>query len=155
MNDGTGRPQTYQPAHLRRRSGIRIRPFLSEAPLTPQEWLQVPGDVVRALIGGVTDEIKKIFGITPPPVSSVPASVSASLTGSPAAQAISPAASLQSQDPVAEKVATRTAPVRDTLTKGTRAHRAAAVPATAAEGPGAGSCSLRFPEDRQSGNIGQ
>ena len=75
-------------------------PFLSQAPADPAEWVQVPGDVVKALIGGVTDEIKKIFGVTPPPVSSVPASVSASLTGSPAVQAISPStSSLQSQDP--------------------------------------------------------
>jgi len=74
-------------------------PFLSQAPLTPQEWLQVPGDVVKALIGGFTDEIRQIFGVTPPPVSSVPASVSASLRGSPAAQAISPTTSSESQDP--------------------------------------------------------
>ena len=73
--------------------------FLSQAPLTPQEWLQVPGDVVKALIGGFTDEIKKIFGGTTPPVGSVPSSVSASLRGSPAVQAISPATPSENQDP--------------------------------------------------------
>ncbi|MFN8032514.1 MAG: PE-PPE domain-containing protein [Mycobacterium sp.] len=79
-------------------SGV-YTPFLSQAPLTPQEWLQVPGDVVKALIGGFTDEIKKIFGLAPSPVASVPASVSASLRGSPVTQSVSPTASSQSQDP--------------------------------------------------------
>lgn len=78
-------------------SGV-YTPFLSQAPLTPQEWLQVPGDVVKALIGGFTDEIKKIFGLAPSPVASVPASVSASLRGSPVTQSVSPTASSQSQD---------------------------------------------------------
>ncbi|HTY29017.1 MAG TPA: PE-PPE domain-containing protein, partial [Mycobacterium sp.] len=74
--------------------------FLSQAPLTPQEWLQVPGDVVKALIGGFSDEFKKLFGLTtPPPVSSVPASVSANLRGSTATQSVSPASSSVSQDP--------------------------------------------------------
>ena len=44
-------------------SGV-YTPFLSQATLTPQEWLQVPGDVVKALIGGITDEIQQIFGVT-------------------------------------------------------------------------------------------
>lgn len=79
-------------------SGV-YTPFLSQAPLTPQEWLQVPGDVVKALIGGFTDEIKKIFGVAAAPVSSVPASVNASLNGSPAVQAISPTTSCQDPTP--------------------------------------------------------
>ena len=72
-------------------------PFLSQAPLTPQEWLQVPGDVVKALIGGFTDEIKQIFGGAAA-VSSVPSSVSASLRGS-AVQAVSPTTSSVTPDP--------------------------------------------------------
>ena len=36
-------------------------PFLSSRPLTLAEWLQVPGDVIRALIGGINDEIRDIF----------------------------------------------------------------------------------------------
>lgn len=62
-----------------------------------QEWLQVPGDVVKALIGGFTDDIKQIFGGAAA-VNSVPSSVSASLRG-PAVQAVSPTTSSVAPDP--------------------------------------------------------
>jgi len=96
-------------------------PFLSEAPLTPQEWLQVPGDVVKALIGGFTDGITHIFGGATPPVSSVPASVSASLRGSPAVQAISPTTASESQGltPVTTP-ADDTTPVHDPTVRATK-----------------------------------
>ncbi len=64
-------------------------PFGSVNPLTPAEWAQVPGDVFRALVDGVTEQLQKpFFGIlvpadgggaaataarTPAPVSSVSA----------------------------------------------------------------------------------
>lgn len=42
-------------------------PFLSQAPLTPQEWLQVPGDVARALVVGFQDAFPVLrFGRTAP-----------------------------------------------------------------------------------------
>lgn len=93
-------------------------PFLSQAPLTPQEWLQVPGDVVKALIGGFTDEIKHIFGGAAA-VNSVPSSVSASLKDS-ATQAISPTTSSESPDPTPV-----TAPADDTTPADTSAVRVA------------------------------
>jgi len=33
-------------------------PYLSVAPLTPAEWAQVPGDVIKALISGVSDVLR-------------------------------------------------------------------------------------------------
>lgn len=42
-------------------------PFLSRAPLTPQEWAHVPGDVIRALIVGFQDSFPILrFGKTAP-----------------------------------------------------------------------------------------
>lgn len=41
--------------------------YLSQAPLTPAEWLQVPGDVVRALVVGFQDAFPLLrFGNTAP-----------------------------------------------------------------------------------------
>jgi hypothetical protein len=105
------------------KSGI-YTPYLSEAPLTPAEWAQVPGDVFKALIGGFTDEIKKIFGVTPPAVSSVPASVSASLKSSPATQVNSPTTSSESPDPTpvdpGSTPADVTTPVHDPTVRATK-----------------------------------
>ena len=42
-------------------------PFLSKAPLTPAEWAQVPGDVLRALVVGFQDAFPILrFGQTAP-----------------------------------------------------------------------------------------
>jgi hypothetical protein len=41
-------------------------PFLSVNPLTPAEWLQVPGDVVRALLTGFSDVFFPPAPATPP-----------------------------------------------------------------------------------------
>jgi hypothetical protein len=49
-----------------RQSGDYV-PFLSQAPLTPAEWLQVPGDVLRALVVGFQDAFPILrFGQTAP-----------------------------------------------------------------------------------------
>jgi len=44
--------ETYQPYDRTFLTSATTEPFLSVNPLTPAEWLQVPGDVVKALIGG-------------------------------------------------------------------------------------------------------
>ena len=43
---------TYQPYDRTFLTSATPEPFLSVNPLTPAEWVQVPGDVVKALIGG-------------------------------------------------------------------------------------------------------
>lgn len=49
-----------------RQSGDYV-PFLSQAPLNPAEWLQVPGDVLRALVVGFQDAFPILrFGQTTP-----------------------------------------------------------------------------------------
>lgn len=79
--------------------------FLSQAPLTPQEWLQVPGDVIRALIGGITTEIQKIFT---PGAAAIPSSVGAApkQTPAPTATSTAPAAA---EPPEAKVTANTTA----------------------------------------------
>ena len=58
--DGATYTRTY------RQSGDYV-PFLSQAPLTPAEWLQVPGDVLRALVVGFQDSFPILrFGQTAP-----------------------------------------------------------------------------------------
>ena len=79
-------------------------PFLSQAPLTPSEWLQVPGDVLRALVVGFQDAFPILrFGQTapmltvdgnhlaityPPPVRTAPAADTDPVDSRPAAPAI-------------------------------------------------------------------
>ena len=76
-----------------------LTPWLSQNPLTPAEWAQVPGDVVHALIDGIVTEIQTLFGggstaapaaaITPvaAAVSDAPAADDASATDAPAVDA--------------------------------------------------------------------
>lgn len=64
-------------------------PFMSQSPLTLQEWLQVPIDVVGALIDGVVTEIHELFGGTSmgdTPTQAPPAAV----VSEPAEQAVEP-----------------------------------------------------------------
>ncbi len=82
-------------------------PYLSQATLTPQEWAQVPGDVIKALITGFKD----VF--FPNSAASVPASAAASLKAAPAAQAIAASSSTQTQSTVDEPT---TAAVNDDVT---------------------------------------
>ena len=58
------------------------QPFLSVNPLTPQEWLQVPGDVVAALIEGFT-------GAVPPRAPASPAAAAARTATTSASSALS------------------------------------------------------------------
>lgn len=55
------------------------QPFLSANPLTPQEWLQVPGDVVRALVDGFTGAItpKSAAAVSPAARTAAPAAAGA------------------------------------------------------------------------------
>lgn len=39
-----------------------LTPWLSQNPLTPAEWAQVPGDVFHALVDGIVTEIQTLFG---------------------------------------------------------------------------------------------
>jgi len=62
-------------------------PFLSVNPLTPAEWVQVPGDVVKALVGGFASVFAP--GLVPP-VATTP-SVRAASTAAPGIAAETPA----------------------------------------------------------------
>ena len=87
-----GQYQAYDRTYLT--SGVQ-QPFLSVAPLTPAEWLQVPGDVVRALFTGFSDAFPRpTMGRPPatpatptPPASSVVASSVVAASGPEAKQA--------------------------------------------------------------------
>jgi hypothetical protein len=57
---------TYQPYDRTFLTSATPEPFLSVNPLTPAEWLQVPGDVVRALFAGFSDVFFPPAPATPP-----------------------------------------------------------------------------------------
>lgn len=112
--DGGTYTRTY------RQSGDYV-PFLSQAPLTPAEWLQVPGDVLRALVVGFQDAFPILrFGQTapmltvegnhlaityPPPVRTAPAADTDPIdprSAVPAITAVSDVATAVSAQPSAE-----------------------------------------------------
>lgn len=68
-------------------------PFMSVRPLTPQEWIQVPGDVIRAVVDGVFAEIGKLLVGSP---QAAPAASSSAASAGVAAGAVD--ASLVSDD---------------------------------------------------------
>ena len=105
------------------KSGV-YTPYLSVNPLTPAEWVQVPGDVVRALVVGFQDAFPLLrFGQTAP-VLTVDGNHLA-ITYPPAAPA-APAA----VDPVASAPPVAAVPVAASG----RAHATAAVAVPAARG---------------------
>jgi len=57
---------TYQPYDRTFLTSATPEPFLSVNPLTPAEWVQVPGDVVRALFTGFGDVFFPSAPATPP-----------------------------------------------------------------------------------------
>ena len=114
--DGGTYTRTY------RQSGDYV-PFLSQAPLTPAEWLQVPGDVLRALVVGFQDSFPILrFGQTapmltvdgnhlaityPPPVRTAPAADTDPVDLAPSAPSVTaaiPAPSALSAQPSAADV---------------------------------------------------
>jgi hypothetical protein len=110
-----------------RQSGDYV-PFLSQAPLTPAEWLQVPGDVARALFTGFGD----VFFPSAPPASVMPSPappVSASVVAASVAPAsVAPASvapvSVAAPDSARE---TRSSAVRAPRDRGAAVRRAASV----------------------------
>lgn len=75
-------------------------PFGSVNPLTPQEWLQVPGDVLRALIDGFAEQLRKpLFGII------VPANAADSAAATvPASASVRASVTAQAEEPKADAV---------------------------------------------------
>ena len=70
-----------------------VVPYLSQAPLTPAEWLQVPGDVVRALVVGFQDAFPILRFGGPAPVLTVDGNhLGISYPTPPAANAAAPSA---------------------------------------------------------------
>lgn len=55
-------------------------PFMSQSPLTLQEWLQVPLDVAAALVNGIVTEIHELFGGTAAPATPAAATTATSTT---------------------------------------------------------------------------
>ncbi len=76
---------TYQPYDRTFLTSGTAETFLSVAPLTPAEWLQVPGDVLGALITGFRD----VF--FPPAPQAPPASADTPAVTAPGAMAATPA----------------------------------------------------------------
>ena len=64
-----------------------VQPFLSVAPLTFQEWTQVPGDVLHALVKGFSDVFIPATASTPPVASVTSAAATAKLVEAPVAPA--------------------------------------------------------------------
>jgi hypothetical protein len=72
--------EKYQPYDRTFLTSGTPEPFLSVNPLTPAEWVQVPGDVVRALFKGFEDEfLPDAPGVVP--VSAVPSLAPAAAAG--------------------------------------------------------------------------
>lgn len=78
----------YQPYDRTFLTSATPEPFLSVNPLTPAEWLQVPGDVVKALIGGFASVFVPGLAL---PVDAAPSVRAASITPAPAIAAETPA----------------------------------------------------------------
>ena len=96
---------TYQPYDRTFLTSATPEPFLSVNPLTPAEWLQVPGDVVRALFTGFGDVFFPSAPATPP------ASVMPSLAPSVSAARTLAAAETQPDVVADDAAATDPAPV--------------------------------------------
>lgn len=83
---------TYQPYDRTFLTSATPEPFLSVNPLTPAEWLQVPGDVVRALFTGFGDVFFPSAPATPPasvlPSLAPPASAARTLAAAEAQPAV-------------------------------------------------------------------
>jgi len=83
---------TYQPYDRTFLTSATPEPFLSVNPLTPAEWLQVPGDVVRALFAGFGDVFFPSAPATPPasvlPSLAPPASAARTLAAAEAQPAV-------------------------------------------------------------------
>ena len=83
---------TYQPYDRTFLTSATPEPFLSVNPLTPAEWLQVPGDVVRALFAGFGDVFFPSAAATPPasvlPSLAPPASAARTLAAAEAQPAV-------------------------------------------------------------------
>jgi hypothetical protein len=131
---------TYSPYDRTFLTSATPEPFLSVNPLTPAEWLQVPGDVVRALFTGFSD----VFFPSAP--SAPPASVLPSLAPPAPASIDAASAAPVSVDPVsvapqtagvsADSVREARSSVRDattTATAGAPRNRGAAVRRAAIE----------------------
>lgn len=109
-----------------RQSGDYV-PFLSQAPLTPAEWLQVPGDVVRALFTGFGD----VFFPSAPPASVMP-----SLAPPAPASAVPVSVAPQTADVTTDSVREVRSSARDATTTATAEaprNRGAAVRRAASE----------------------
>ena len=78
-------------------------PFLSVAPLTPAEWLQVPGDVFQALITGFRDVFVPPAPQTPP-ASVVNPAASTVLSVTPAPAVVARSVAEAAEEPAVEAV---------------------------------------------------
>jgi hypothetical protein len=104
-----------------------VQPFLSVAPLTPQEWARVPGDVLRALVKGFSDVFIPAAASTPPVASVTSAAATAKLVEAPVAPAAAETVVPQAvtQDAPIQADATPLAPAAPTITRSVRKAAAA------------------------------
>lgn len=79
-----------------------LTPWLSQNPLTPEQWAQVPGDVFHALIDGFVNEFHTLFG-------------GSDVAPAGPAAAIAPAASSESESPAADEASADEAPAVDAV----------------------------------------
>ena len=129
---------TYQPYDRTFLTSATPEPFLSVNPLTPAEWLQVPGDVVRALFTGFGDVFFPSAPATPPasvlPSLAPPASAARTLAAAEAQPAVvaDDVAAPDSAPVAAPRTEAPTAVVSARKARGTAQRAPAAVNAPAA-----------------------
>ena len=129
---------TYQPYDRTFLTSATPEPFLSVNPLTPAEWLQVPGDVVRALFTGFGDVFFPSAPATPPasvlPSLAPPASAARTLAAAEAQPAVvaDDVAAPESAPVAAPRTEAPTAVVSARKARGTAQRAPAAVNAPAA-----------------------
>ena len=129
---------TYQPYDRTFLTSATPEPFLSVNPLTPAEWLQVPGDVVRALFTGFGDVFFPPAPATPPasvlPSLAPPASAARTLAAAEAQPAVvaDDVAAPDSAPVAAPRTEAPTAVVSARKARGTAQRAPAAVNAPAA-----------------------
>ena len=129
---------TYQPYDRTFLTSATPEPFLSVNPLTPAEWLQVPGDVVRALFAGFGDVFFPSAPSAPPasvlPSLAPPASAARTLAAAEAQPAVvaDDVAAPDSAPVAAPRTEAPTAVVSARKARGTAQRAPAAVNAPAA-----------------------
>jgi len=146
---------TYSPYDRTFLTSATPEPFLSVNPLTPAEWLQVPGDVVRALFTGFSDVFFPSAPATPPasvlPSLAPPVSAARTLAAAEAQSAVV-ADDVAAPDPAPVAAPRTEAP---TAVVSARKARGAALRAPAAVNAPAEAAAVESGDDAATATVGQ